>query len=234
MIATKPLGIKNYGHIKHLPGSRIGPGDHKCNEGETAIATIKFPSSDYRVYIQEKLDGSNVGVARIGNELFALNRAGHIASSSPYEQHHLFDQFVKERTDEFMRLLKDGEHACGEWMVQAHGTKYLIADSPFFIFDIMKGQARVGFDEFHDRIMASRFEFPTVLHMGGPLCIEDGLAILGEHGFHGAIDLPEGLVYWVENNGRYCFKCKYVRPDKIDGKYLPSVSGQDAIWNWKG
>ena len=25
---------------------------------------------------------------------------------------------------------------------------------------------------------------------------------------------------------------KYVRPDKEDGKYLPEVSGEEAVWNW--
>jgi len=35
----KPLGGKSYGHIAHLPGSRMGPGDHKCHEGQKRIAT---------------------------------------------------------------------------------------------------------------------------------------------------------------------------------------------------
>ena len=30
MNAVKPLGIKNYGSIGHLPNSRMGPGDHHC------------------------------------------------------------------------------------------------------------------------------------------------------------------------------------------------------------
>ncbi len=26
---------------------------------------------------------------------------------------------------------------------------------------------------------------------------------------------------------------KWVRPDKVDGKYLPEISGKDAVWNWR-
>jgi len=37
----KPLGMKNYGHIAHLPGSRMGPGDHSCELGQARIATLK-------------------------------------------------------------------------------------------------------------------------------------------------------------------------------------------------
>jgi len=38
-LPRKPLGIKSYGSIPHLPGSRIGIGDHKCHEGQERIAT---------------------------------------------------------------------------------------------------------------------------------------------------------------------------------------------------
>jgi len=29
----KPLGQKSYGHIAHVPGSRVSPGDHKVPPG---------------------------------------------------------------------------------------------------------------------------------------------------------------------------------------------------------
>ena len=35
--SKKPLGRKAYGSIPHLPGSRIGPGDHHCHEGQRRI-----------------------------------------------------------------------------------------------------------------------------------------------------------------------------------------------------
>lgn len=40
-LPRKPLGIKSYGSIAHLPGSRISVGDHKCHEGQKRIATEK-------------------------------------------------------------------------------------------------------------------------------------------------------------------------------------------------
>ena len=40
-LQRKPLGSKSYGHIPHLPGSRMGTGDYKCNEGQNRIATEK-------------------------------------------------------------------------------------------------------------------------------------------------------------------------------------------------
>jgi hypothetical protein len=29
------------------------------------------------------------------------------------------------------------------------------------------------------------------------------------------------------------FLVKYVRPDKLDGIYLPELSGKEPVWNWQ-
>ena len=36
----KPLGMKAYGHIGHLPGSRIGSGDHKVIDGSVGAMLL--------------------------------------------------------------------------------------------------------------------------------------------------------------------------------------------------
>lgn len=43
-----------------------------------------------QVFVQEKLDGSNVGVARIGDSIYPLGRAGYLTISSSHEQHRHF------------------------------------------------------------------------------------------------------------------------------------------------
>ena len=40
MSAFKPIG-KAYGHIPHLPTSRMGPADKHCHEGQSRICTEK-------------------------------------------------------------------------------------------------------------------------------------------------------------------------------------------------
>ena len=51
---SKPLGIKNYGHIRHLPGSRMGPGDHHCDNGQARIATEALRDRHDLVIVLEK------------------------------------------------------------------------------------------------------------------------------------------------------------------------------------
>jgi hypothetical protein len=231
-MSNKPLGVKSYGSIAHLPSSRLGPGDHCCHEGQARIATIKTRDKHDLVIVQEKLDGSNVGVARVGDVIYPLTRAGYIANTSPYEQHHKFHGWVYRNWNRFMVLLKDGERLCGEWLLQAHGTRYQLPHEPFVGFDLMRGAERALYSELRERLEAIDLESPHLVYIGQPaISIEQVMKRLGAYGYHGALDPIEGAVWRVERSGKVDFLAKYVRPDKVDGSYLPEVSGASPVWN---
>jgi RNA ligase len=229
----KPLGIKNYGHIVHLSTSRMDANDHKSNDGQERIATVQKRDKFDEVFVQEKLDGSNVGVARLGERLLPLVRSGYLAESSPYEQHWQFANWVYQHADRFYAVLEDGERLCGEWLMQAHGTRYALQHEAFVAFDLMRGQERTPFDEFLQRIEAGNFITPKLLHRGEAISVQAVLKLLGQYGFHGALDTVEGAVWRVERAGVVDFLVKYVRLDKQDGLYLPEISGQTPVWNWR-
>ena len=74
---------------------------------------------------------------------------------------------------------------------------------------------------------------PGPIHVGDPISIEEAFSLHENlHGFN-EDDGAEGIVYRVERKDEFDFMAKWVRPDKVDGKYLPEVSGGEAIWNWK-
>lgn len=270
---NKPLGKRAYGHIPHLPGSRLGPGDHHCSEGQARIATVKTRDRHDRVFVQEKLDGTNVAVAKIGGVLVPLIRAGYRAEDSPYEQHHLFAAWFRRNARRFGGLLREGERACGEWLAQAHSTRYDFSDfdadaEPFVLFDIMRGNERLTQEQilerndesFHAGGQAREFVLPALLNFGAAYAISDALEQIKRvvpsknsnphngnlhYGFHGALDPVEGVIWRVERDElvepgvsghrkwRVDFLAKYVRPDKVDGIYLPEISGVPAVWNWR-
>lgn len=242
--AAKPLRRKAYGHIMHLPGSRMGPGDHRCEEGQAIICTERLRNTHDQgfdeVFVQEKVDGSCVAVCKVGGEIIALNRAGHRAWTSPYEQHHFFAVWVQRNWDRFDALLGEGERIVGEWLALAHGTRYELHHEPFVPFDLMVEEGRVPYDTFCTRVLPHGFTIPRLIHQGGPFSVAQMLAVLEPSG-HGALDPVEGAVWRVERTdtrprgrGRHVdFLCKYVRPEKVDGCYLPDVSGRDPIWHWK-
>lgn len=226
----KPLSHKAYGSIPHLPGSRRGPGDHGMSDRQAAICTTKARDSRDTIIVQEKLDGSCCSVAKINGEILALQRAGYLARTSPFEQHHLFADWVEASRDRFDALLHEGERCVGEWLAQVHGTRYELPHEPFVVFDIMRGQERATWAELTRRCLY--FVTPWAIHVGGPLSIKDACRLLTVSG-HGALDPVEGAVWRVERNGKVDFLAKYVRPEKVDGCLLPERTGLPAVWNWR-
>lgn len=220
----KPLGFKAYGSIPHLPGSRLGPGDHHCEQGQARIATVKARDKHDIVIVQEKLDGSNVSVAKIGGGIHSLTRAGYSAITSIYDQHRMFAHWVDKNLKRFDNLLKEGERICGEWLIQAHGTRYNLPHEPFVAFDMFCGKERLIFEEFGSRAYDHDFVLPRLINIGVPVTIEYACKAISISG-HGAIDPVEGAVWRVERKGKVDFLCKYVRHDKEDGKYLPEKNG---------
>ena len=229
----KPLGQKCYGSIPHLPNSRLGSSDSCVDSGQAKICTVSVRDKHDVIIVQEKLDGSNVGVALLNGTLIPLTRSGYHASTSRYQQHHWFADWVEKHEARFRHVLREGERICGEWLAQAHGTLYTINElyEPFIPFDIINGARRMSFVDFIERLDGN-FRTPTLLHAGNSsISVEKAMGIHEQ--YHFPCDQIEGVVYRVERRGEVDFLAKYVRQDKVDGKYLPEVSGKEAVWNWR-
>lgn len=223
----KPLGGKSYGSIGHLPNSRIGNGDHFVHEGQYNICCVKKRDKHDLIIVQEKLDGSNVGVANINGEVVPLTRAGYVANTSPYPMHHKFYDWVVSNKERF-NFLEVGQRLCGEWLIQDHGTLYNLPHEPFVVFDIISDGKRMIHKDFISRV-SNRFVTPRLIHCGDSISCEDVLSVLEPSG-HGALEPVEGFIYRVERHGKVDFLAKYVRKDKVDGKYL----AEEKLNNWLG
>lgn len=224
---SRPLGKRSYGSIGHLPNSRMGPADRKIDDGQARIATTKPRDRHDTIIVQEKLDGANVGVALKDGEILPLTRAGYLASTSQYAHHIMFHDWVMSNQDRFREVLKGGQRICGEWLTTAHGTKYSLPHEPFVAFDIIGDQNKRMTYESMVNAVGGRFVMPFLVSNGSPMSVEEALADLGEFGHHGALEEIEGAMWRVERKGVVDFLCKYVRPDKVDGKYL----GGDPVMN---
>ena len=240
-MSDKPLGHHAYGSIGHLPGSRLGPADHTVDDNLCRLLTVERRDKWDRVVIQEKYDGSACAAARLGDDILALGRAGYLAVTSPYEQHQLFAAWVAERASLFRELLQPGERLVGEWLAQAHGTRYEItdADDAWIVFDLMTKHARATSAALITRL-GSRLHWPAFcFNQGRPMPPAAAFPMLGPQGCHHALDGPEGLVYRLERCDprtkvwTHRAIAKWVRPDKVDGHYLPEISGGEPVWNWR-
>lgn len=216
----KPLGIKSYGSIPHLPGSRLGPADHHCSPGQARIATEKARDKHDLIIVQEKLDGGNVGICKLDGKILAITRAGYLAETSPYRTHHSFKLWVEKEESRFKELLNEGERLCGEWLLTSVGTKYNLPHEPFVAFDLIHGKERYNYNELKARLAYSGFVLPRLITQGAPTSIDEAIMRLNIDGGHGALEQIEGAIWRVERKGAVDFLCKYVRHDKVDGKYL--------------
>jgi len=194
----------------------------------------------YDVIVQEKLDGSCVAIVREGGVLVARGREGRPAAESGNAARREFATWVGENTARFDGVIAESEVLVGEWLLLVHGTRYELTHELFVPFDLYRtagdggGAApreRLGLDVLRTLLEPTGLAMPGVVHRGSPIAIDAACTLLGEHGLHGAIDLPEGLVYRVERAGRVVTIAKWVRPGKIDGVYLPENSGQDARYH---
>jgi hypothetical protein len=227
---AKPLGRKSYGSIGHLYGSRLGPGDHHIHEGQTKAMTEALPKRDWLV-VQEKVDGSNVGVCKLNGEIYPLVRAGWDARTSPREQHQMFARWVERNVSRFAVVLAEGQRICGEWMAQAHGTKYALPHEPFVAFDIFDANdERLTHARFNSAV-AGAFATPHVFHSAAEAFPAASLPDLQSH--HGALDPMEGVVYRWERGDRVLMLAKWVRPEKKDGCYLDCEAADGPVWNWR-
>jgi hypothetical protein len=229
---NKPLGSKAYFSIPHLPDSRRGSGDHGLEEEQANQLVKKTKSKHDTVVVQEKLDGSNVAIAKQKGKILPLIRAGYLANTSPYEQHHRFADWVEKEKTRFETLLQEGERCCGEWLIEAHGTRYALPHEPFVAFDLITGHKRTLTKTLTERCQNVEIITPKLIHKGGAISIEDVLNLLEPSG-HGALDPVEGAVWRLEREleNEVSFLGKYVRAGKSDGHYLSQISGNAPIYN---
>ncbi len=234
---TKPLGGKSYGSIPHLPGSKRGPGDHGLSRAQAAL--FLDPESarrDWTWIVQEKLDGANVAAVKLGDRILALIRPGYLATDSPYPQHHAWDRFVSANVRRFDALLSEGERVCGEWMMQACGTRYHMPHEPFVAFDLRTGDDRIVTLAVEARCAIVGFRTPRRLWIAPAPCSIDVAVerLVSEPGLrmHGAIDPPEGAIWRLERPGHQPMLAKWVRPDHDTGRYLEA--DPPVLNSWTG
>jgi hypothetical protein len=152
--------------------------------------------------------------------------------------HHYFAEWVEREKNRFA-FLQPGERVNGEWVMQAHGTRYRFPEdeAPFFVFDLFRNDTRVLYLELKERV-SPYCQLPYCLHVGAAYSVDSMRRDLGDYGYHNAIDYAEGAVWRVERMGKVDFLGKFVRPDKVDGKYLMreecGVTVQlPPVWLWQ-
>lgn len=223
---------KLYGKIPHLPGSRLGPSDRTADAALAARCAGPGRRGD-RVIVSEKLDGSCVAIVREADGVVAYGRDGAPCAASRNDGRRAFAAWLEARAaarPAWHDALAVGEWLVCEWLALAHGTRYALPHGPTVAIDGFGADGgRWPLDEVRRRAAAMGLPVARVLSDGGALPVCDALALLGEHGHHGALDPAEGVVYRVESGRRVLGLAKHVRAGKLDGCYLADHTDGDHV-----
>ena len=210
-----------YPRTPHLFGSRGTDDDKHLAEAES----LRF-LADESLIVEEKLDGTNVGLHFSGDGKLSLQCRGHLITEGMHPQYDLFKQWAVVNRPTLEDRLGDGFILFGEWMYARHSIHYRRLPHYFFEFDIYDKGAGAFLD--FDRRMAPprRVESPdragappgsrrqgTPRRLVGPSLFDARF----EDPTTGQVDgRMEGLYLRTEAGGVVTGRAKFVRPEFVE------------------
>jgi hypothetical protein len=210
-----------YPRTPHLFASRGMDDDKRLGERES----LDF-IADASLIVEEKLDGTNVGIHFTSAGRMVLQCRGHEITSGMHAQYDLFKQWTMGKRPVLEALLADRLLLFGEWLYARHSVHYRGLPHYFFEFDIYDKQRQVFLD------LASRLEnlegtgilTVPVVHRGAATA--DQLhQLIGPSGFDSQFDNPltgrtdnlmEGLYLRTEADGCVAGRAKFVRAEFVE------------------
>lgn len=220
MGASRDNFIK-YPRTPHLFGSK-GTDDDKHMGPKASAAFVKDPS----LIVEEKLDGTNVGIHFLSNGKLFLQCRGHEITEGMHPQHDLFKQWTAVKRPVLETMLEDQYILFGEWLYARHSVHYRGLPHYLFEFDIYDKEAG------HFLSLERRLELlegtgiPTVpvLHVGA--ATQEMLQeLIGVSAFEAEFVHPgaggvdhrmEGLYLRTEADGVVTGRAKIVRPEFVE------------------
>ena len=206
MGATRDDFIK-YPRTPHLFGSK-GTDDDKHLGREESEAFIDNPS----LIVEEKLDGTNVGVHFTSSGRMVLQCRGHEITEGMHPQYDLFKQWTSVKRPALETMLGSQFILYGEWLYAKHSVHYRKLPHYFFEFDIYDKDAEQFLDLDTRLRMLGGIGLQTVpvVHRGRAT-VDELQSLVGPSTFDSAFDNPvtrrtdnliEGLYCRTEADGR--------------------------------
>ncbi len=220
MGASRDSFIK-YPRTPHLFGSR-GTDDDKHLGPKASSAFLADPS----LIVEEKLDGTNVGIQFTSEGRLFLQCRGHEITEGMHPQYDLFKQWVAVKRPVLEAMLGDRHILFGVWLHARHSVHYRALTHYFFEFDLYD-KAEQTFLSLERRLAllaGTGIETVPVLHRG-PAKAEGLAGLIGESAFGASFDNPltgetdsrmEGLYLRTEAGGVVTGRAKVVRPEFVE------------------
>ncbi len=222
-----------YPRTPHLFGSRGTDDDKKMNERES----LRF-LDDASLIVEEKVDGTNVGIHFASGEMF-LQCRGHLITEGMHPQYDLFKQWAAVKRPVLEERLSERYIMYGEWMYARHSIHYRQLSHYFFEFDMFDKQTErfLDLNQRLELLSGTGVQTVPIVHRGNVK--KKGLAdLIGPSAFDSQFDNPlsgqiddlaEGLYLRTELGGIVTGRAKFVRPEFVERVKLSTHWQQQTL-----
>jgi hypothetical protein len=245
MGATRDDFVK-YPRTPHLVGSK-GTDDDKHLGREESEAFIADPS----LIVEEKLDGTNVGIHFTTRGRMVLQCRGHEITEGMHPQYDLFKQWTSVKRPALEAMLGSRFILYGEWLYAKHSVHYRKLPHFFFEFDIYDKDAEefLGLETRVEMLEGTGLQTVPVVGRGR-ITADELEALIGPSAFDSSFDDPttritdnlmEGLYCRTEAKGFVTGRAKMLRSEFVEKvkqsehwqhqKMIPNLLAEGAdIW----
>ncbi len=220
-MGTSRDDFTKYPRTPHLFGSRGSDDDKHLGQQES----LDF-IADASLIVEEKLDGTNVGIHFTSAGRMVLQCRGHEITAGMHAQYDLFKQWTMGKRSVLEALLEDRLILFGEWLYARHSLQYRRLPHYFFEFDIFDKQTQMFLDLAACLKMLEGTGIVTVpVLQRGPATADELRNLIGPSGFDSVFENPlsgredklmEGLYLRTEAEGRVTGRAKFVRPEFVE------------------
>jgi hypothetical protein len=210
-----------YPRTPHLFGSK-GTDDDRHLGPRESTAFVKNIS----LIVEEKLDGTNVGIHFLSNGRLFLQCRGHEITEGMHPQYDLFKQWTAVKQPVLEEMLEDRFILFGEWLYARHSVHYRALPHYFFEFDIYDKEAEVFLSLEQRLVMLEGTGIRTVpvVHQG-PATEKQLQSLIGTSAYDAEFVHPgkggtdnrmEGIYLRTEAEGAVTGRAKMVRPEFVE------------------
>ena len=210
-----------YPRTPHLFGSKGTPDDKHLDEAQSN----RF-IADESLVVEEKIDGTNVGIHFMSDGQMVLQCRGHLITEGMHPQYDLFKQWAVVKRAVLEERLKCHFILFGEWMYARHSIHYRQLPHYFFEFDIYDkdNQCFLSLEKRMQLLEGTGIQTVPVLNTGSVKRSQLG-TLIGPSSFgshfenpvtHRTDNLMEGLYLRTESEGVVTGRAKVVRIEFVE------------------
>lgn len=210
-----------YPRTPHLFGSKGTDDDKHLSESES-----KAFIADESLIVEEKIDGTNVGIHFLDSGEMVLQCRGHLITEGMHPQYDLFKQWAAVKRHVLEEQLQNRFILFGEWVYARHTIHYRKLTHYFYEFDIYDKEQEVFLDLERRLSLLEGTGIQTVpVVYTGTVNRDDLEDLIGPSQFDSYFENPitkrpdklmEGLYLRTEAEGIVTGRAKFVRPEFVE------------------